>query len=175
MSVDSKSRPVEAEDILNQVRRQLRRESVLPARTATAVRFYSGPVRNWRGGAGDGGALRTADDSEEVAERLRALYLSLDSRFATSVAGIGAMPPIIPTWRGFVGRAAIGVLQRLLWWYTRSLQRSAETVGLHLHEMAELIESLAFLQEVNRLEVAALREEVWRLREHIAGEPGADR
>ena len=74
------------------------------------------------------------------------------------------------TCRGYFGRVAIGVLQRLLWWYTRSLRHFVGSVGMHFHDTVEAIESLACMQEANRIEIAALREEVRRLREKSAGE-----
>ena len=75
------------------------------------------------------------------------------------------MPPATATVRGLFGRVVIGALQRLLWWYTRSLHHFAESVGMHFHDATEAIESLACMQEAHRIEVAALREEVRRLRE----------
>ena len=173
MPVDTKGQSVEAEDIIDQVRRQLRRELLLPMRNSP-VRLYAGAVRIWRSGAPKADAPRISKDSEEMAERLQAMYTSLDSGFAAGTAGIGEMPPVTRTLRGTAGRVVIGALQRLMWWYTRSLQRFAEAVGAHLQDSTEAIENLACLQEANRIEIAALREEVRRLRERLAAEPGDD-
>src|SRR5689334_14165140 len=114
MSVDTLS-PARAEDILGQVRGQLRREVLFPVQH-TAIRWYSGSPRVWNSGVARRGPTRPSD---EFAERLQVLYASLDTRVAASAVGIGEMPAPAPTVRGAVGRVAIGVLQRLLWWYTR--------------------------------------------------------
>jgi hypothetical protein len=159
---------VEAEDIIDQVRRQLRREKLLPRRGA-AIRFYSGGVVKSYRAASRKPAPPTSEDVEEIAERVQTLYTSLESSFAASAAQIGEVPPVTATVRGFFGRVAIGILQRLLWWYTRSLHRFAATAGMHLHDTTEAIERLACMQEANRIEIAALREEVRRLRENSAG------
>ncbi len=174
MSVDNTVQPVEAEDIFGQVRRQLRRERLLPVRSS-AVRLYSGAVRSWRAGGPEANPLRASGDTEEIAERLQALYTSLDLGFAASVARIGEMPPAMATVRGLLARAVIGALQRLLWWYTRSLQHFGESVGAHLHYTTELLETLACIEDANRAEVAALREEVRLLKERATDEPGAGR
>ena len=174
MSVDIKTWPVDAVDILHQVSRQIRRDSVLPARTISAVRFHFGPVQSWRGGVVEGRAPEPLDDFEEAAHRLQVLYKSLDTSFATGVAQIGAMPPTVATWRGFLGRAVIRMLQRLLWWYTRSVQGYAESMGSHFHKTAEVLESLAYMQEVNRMEIVALRDEVRRLQSQLPAEAGDD-
>src|SRR5262245_22812203 len=101
MSLDDKSQAVEADDVFYQVQRQLRRE-LLVRKHKDAVQFYSGTVRSWR----SDGVSRTSGDSEEIGDQLHGLYSSLDSRFAASVARIGAMPPPTATARGFLGRVA---------------------------------------------------------------------
>lgn len=172
--MNSKGQFVDAEDILDQVRRQLRREVFLPGRNS-AVRLYSGATRRRRASGAKAGAPGTSEDFEEIIQRLQALYTSAGSDFAASVAQIGEMPPPRPTVRGLFGRVSIWGLQRLLWWYTRSLHHFAESVGGHLHDTTEALESLALMQEANRIEVAALREEVRRLRESLASGPAGGR
>lgn len=160
MSVDRLS-PARAEDILGQVRRQIRREVLFPIRH-TAVRLYTGVPRVWNSGV----AKRSQQSSsEELAERLEGLFSSLDVGFAASAREIGEMPAPAPTLRGTVGRFAITVLQKLLWWYTRSLKQLAESTGNHLQASTEAIELLACMTEANRREIAALREEIRGLRE----------
>jgi hypothetical protein len=74
-----------------------------------------------------------------------------------------------------VGRLAIGILQRLLWWYTRSLKHFAESLGSHLQGSTETIEVLACTLEMNRMEIAALREEIRALRESLRARRESDR
>jgi hypothetical protein len=166
MSVYNTGQAVEAEDIFYQVWRQLRRDVLLPGH-GTAIRFYSGAVRNWNA-AGRQPTLRASEDAEEISGLLQTLYTSLNSSFADSVARIGGVPPVTATVRGYFGCVAIRVLQRLLWWYTRSLHHFVRSVGMHFHDTTEVIESLACMQEANRIEIAALREEVRLLRESSA-------
>src|ERR1700680_396662 len=129
-----------AEDILGHVRRQLRREALFPMQTS-AVLLYSGPPCVWDSGSPQRGQ---ANGSEELGDRLQALYRSLDGSFAISSAEIGEMPAVAHTFRGAVGRFAIGILQRLMWWYTRSLRNFAGSVGTHLQGSTEAVELLAF-------------------------------
>jgi hypothetical protein len=161
MSVDGLN-TARAEEIMGQVRRRLRREALFPTQNS-AVRWYSGPPSVWD----DGGLHRDqANSSEELADRLRALYGSLDGSFARSSAEIGEMPPVANTFRGTVGRFGIGILQRLLWWYTRSLKDFAGSVGTHLQGSTEAIEVLSSVLRTQQLEIASLREEVLILREN---------
>lgn len=153
--------PARAEDILGQVRQQLRRETLFPA-NHSAIRMYSGSPRVWNSGVA---RRRQAAPSEEIAERLHGLYTSLDAGFASAVAEIGEMPGAAPTLRGAVGRVAIGIMQRFMWWYTRSLKGFAGSVRTHLQGSTEAIEVLACMLEMNRIEIAALREEVRTLQE----------
>jgi hypothetical protein len=44
-----------------------------------------------------------------------------------------------------------------------------------LHDTTETLETLALMQEANRIEVAALREEVRRLRESLENGPAGGR
>jgi hypothetical protein len=159
MSVD-RLNAARAEDILGQVRRQLRREALFPLQN-TAVRWYWGPPRVWNSGSPE---RSQANGSEELADRLQALYKSLDGSFAISSAEIGEMPAVAPTFRGAVGHFAIGILQRLMWWYTGSLRNFAGSVGTHLQGSTEAIEVLASLLRMQQIEIASLREEVVRLR-----------
>ncbi len=149
-----------AEDIIGQVRQQLRRDALFPTLNR-AVKVYSGPPRVW--GSGSVQQDQT-NGSGELAERLLALYRSLDGGFAASVAEIGEMPAVAPTLRGTVGRIAIGFLQRLMWWYTGSLRNFARSVGTHLQGSTEAIEVLLYMLRANQIEIEALREEVRRLR-----------
>jgi hypothetical protein len=166
MSVD-RLNTARAEDILGQVRRQLRREVLFPIQSR-AVRLYSGPTCVWDGGSSQ---RDQADSSEELADRLQALYRSLDDSFAISSAEIGEMPAVAPTFRGAVGRFAIGILQRLLWWYTRSLRNFAGSVGTHLQSSTEAIEVLSCMLRMHEIEIASLREEVLILRESQLDRP----
>jgi hypothetical protein len=150
-----------AEDILGQVRRQLRREVLFP-RQHSAVRFYSGSPRVWNSGMA---RPSQANTSEELAEGLQVLYKSLDSGLAASTAEIGEMPEVPPTLRGAVGRIAIGILRRSMWWYTSPLKHFAQSVRTHLQGSTEIIEVLSCMLEMNRMEIAALREEIRLLRE----------
>jgi hypothetical protein len=166
MSVDRLSN-ARAEDILGQVRRQLRREVLLPMHHR-AVRLYSGSPRVCNNGGTQPGQ---ANISGELAERLQELYSSLDDGFAASAAEIGGMPAPAPTLRGGIGRFAIRILQRLMWWYTRSLKHFAQSLGIHLQSSTETIEELACMVQMNRIEIAALREEIRLLGENKPGRP----
>ena len=160
MAVDKLS-TARAEDILGQVRRQLRREVLFPVRNS-AVRLYLGPPRVWESG---GAHQSQANGSDELAGRLQALYRSLDDGFAASSAEIGQMPAVSPTLRGTVGRIVIGAIQRLLWWHTGSLKNFAHSVGAHLQSSTETATVMACMLRINQMEIAALREEVRILRE----------
>lgn len=166
MSVDTLS-PARAEDILGQVRGQLRREVLFPVHH-TAIRWYSGSPRVWNSGVARRGPTRPSDD---VAERVQGLYTFLDTRLGASAAELGEMPAPAPTIRGAAGRVAIGVLQRLLWWYTRSLKHFAGSLGTYLQGSTETIEVLACTVEINRIEIAALRDEIRVLRESLGTQP----
>jgi hypothetical protein len=166
MSID-RLNAARAEDILGQVRRQLRREALFPMQN-NAVRLYSGPPRVWDSGSPLHGQ---ANGSEELADRLQSLYRSLDSSFAVTSAEIGEMPAVAHTLRGIAGRFAIGILQRLMWWYTRSLRNFAGSVGTHLQGSTEAIEVLSCMLRMHQIEIASLREEVLILREHQLGRP----
>ncbi|GEM_PF-2523544 len=160
-----------AEDILGQVRRQLRREVLFPVRNS-AIRLYIGTPRVWESGGAQQSHTIGAD---ELAERLQATYRSLDNGFAASAAGIGQMPDVAPTLRGTVGRIVIGVIQRLLWWHTGSLKSFAHSVAAHLQNSTETVEVMACMLRINQLEISALREEVRILRENQVNRPEIDR
>jgi hypothetical protein len=165
MSVD-RLHTAHAEDILGHVRRQLRREVLFPTRTS-AVRWYSGPPCVWDSGPQRG----PANGSDELGDRLQALYRSLDGSFAIGSAGIGEMPAVAHTFRGAMGRFAIGILQRLMWWHIRSLKNFAGSVGTHLQDSTEAIEVLSCMLRMHQIEIASLREEVLVLREHQLDRP----
>ncbi len=75
------------------------------------------------------------------------------------------MPAVAHTLRGKVGSIAIDILRRLMWWYTRSLQNFAGSVGAHLQASTEKIEILSTMVRTQQIEIASLREEVLILRE----------
>ena len=151
---------VEAAAILDQVSSRIRQEALIPER-GSAVRFYSGPAHG-------AGALDAADVFAETALRLEALQASLNRELDSAIARIGAAPPGAATVRGRLGAAAIAVLQRLLWWYTRSLHPFAGSVANQLQAELETLKSMARAQQTLRTELAALREEVSSLRADAA-------
>jgi hypothetical protein len=166
MSVD-RLHTARAQDILRQVQRQLRREALFPMESG-AVRWYLGPPRVWSSGGAQSGQV---NGPEELTGRLQALYTSLDGGFGISSADIGEMPPVAHTFRGAAGRFAIGILQRLMWWYTRSLRSFAGSVGTHLQASTEAIEVLSHMLRVQQTEISSLREEVRILRQNQTDRP----
>ena len=143
---------VEAAAILDQVSSRIRQEELIPER-GSAVRFYSGQAHS-------AAALEAADVFAETALRLEALQASLNGELDSAIARIGAAPPGAVTLRGRLGAAAIAALQRLLWWYTRSLHPFAGSVANQLQAELEALKSMARAQQTLRTELAALREEV---------------
>ena len=159
MPDDTRLVPVDAEDIVSQIHR-LRMREQLEMRRGPAVSFHTGQALHWASAAGgpDNGAGAAASG-------IQGMYDSLHSEFRVSVSRIGELPPVIPTARGFLGRAAIRILQKLLWWHTRSLQIFGEAVGKRFDDELQVLTNLALAQAEMRAEIAALREEVRQLRE----------
>ena len=157
---------VDAAAILDQVSSRIRQELLIPER-GTAVRLYSGPARS-------AVAFEADDIFAEIALRLQALQISLNGELESAITGIAAAPPVAATLRGRLGAAAIAALQRVLWWYTRSLHPFAGSVANQLQAQIETIRSMACAQEILRAELAALRDEVRSLRADAAQRPGED-
>jgi hypothetical protein len=159
MPADTRLVPADAEDIISQIHQWRRREQLGPSRSF-AVSFHTGQPLRWAGAAGgpDSGASAAASG-------IQGLHDALNSEFQASVSRIGELPPVIPTARGFLGRAAIRILQKLLWWHTRSLQFFGKAVGKRFDDELQVLTNLALEQAEMRAEIAALREEVSQLRE----------
>lgn len=150
MSNDQR-RQVRAEEILARVRRQLRLQELLREQQGDAI------------------------DNGEIAEQLRGLCGYLDGGLAMDASRIGAMPPVSDSLRGRLGHFTIGILQRLLWWYTRSLEQFARSLGTHLEGTTAAVGTLACMVRDNQREIALLREEVKMLRERVMDSAEAPR
>jgi hypothetical protein len=157
---------VDAAAIFDQVSSRIRQEVLLPERGA-AVRLYSGPARS-------AVTLEAADIFAETALRLQALQESINGELESAIARIGAAPPTATTLRGRFGAAAIAALQRVLWWYTRSLHPFAGSTASHLQAQLETLKCMACAQETMRAELAALRDEVRSLSAEAAERAGED-
>ena len=159
-------RDARAKDILTRVRRQIRLEELLLEQEGWVL-----PGREKTSGEVSGGE----EDIGEMAEQLRALYAYADDGFAANAAKIGAMPPVYPSFRGKIGHFTIGVLQRVLWWYTSSIEKFAHSLRTHLQGTTEAVGTLAWMLRANQREIAMLREEVRMLRERQSNFEGAPR
>ena len=159
--------PIDSAALILQVSSRLRQEALLPE-PGSAVRFYSGPARG-------AVALEAADVFAETALRIQALQLSLSAELESAIARIAAAPPTAATLRGRLGAAAIAALQRLLWWYTRSLHPFAGSVASQFQAELETLKSMAFALASLRAELDALRAEVRSLRADAAPRPSEDR
>lgn len=175
MAVDSKPVVVAADAILAQVQSKMRRERLLGPQ-ASAVRFHSGPVRNWGQPPAAGLASLTTmqkkglSNSGEMAglvDRLSALDAWLDSDLATAIRAVGDAPPFVTTLRGKAGRVLIHVLKRLLWWYTRSLKTFANSAGKQFECELAALQILAIEHQDLLAKVAELQEEVRQLRQSM--------
>jgi hypothetical protein len=169
MSPDDHLAPVDAAAILDQVSRRLRHDALLGT-AGGGARFYTGGAH-----ASLAVSSSAGDEIAEIALRLQALQSSLDSGFVCAARRIGAAPPRAGSLRGRIGAAAIVTLQRLLWWYTRSLQGFADWLGVQHQSELEVLTALASAQEATRREVAALREELRRVEARLAAAPPGDR
>jgi hypothetical protein len=166
LSPDNPLVTVDAAAILDQVSSRIRQEALIPER-GSAVRFYSGRVRGAI-------AMEAADAYAGTALRLQALQMSLNRELESAITRIGAAPPHAGTLRGRFGAAAIAALQRVLWWYTRSLHPFADSVASQFQAELETLKSMAYAQESLRAELAALREEVRSLRADASQRAGED-
>ncbi|MGD0667001.1 MAG: hypothetical protein ABSB23_05550 [Bryobacteraceae bacterium] len=175
MADDSKPVTVPADALLAQVRAKMRRERLLGPQ-AGAVRFYSGPVRNW----GKALAAETVSPTEmpedgssdlsemaELVNRLNALDAGLDSDLAAAIRALGEVPPAVTTVRSKVGRALILLLKRLLWWHTWSLKAFADSAGKQFECELAALELLAVQHKDVLAQVAALQEDVRQLRQSM--------
>jgi len=160
---DTRLSPARAIDIFGQVRQTLRREALFP-RHEGSVHLYTGVPRVWDP---SDRPTNAACSSQELADRLRALYQSLKDGAEAAEDEIGRAPGVVPTLRGRVGAVAISIFQRLLWWYTDSLKTSARLTRTHLQVATETVEALACEVRVNQLQIAALQEELRLLRETL--------
>lgn len=152
-------RDARAEEILARVRRRVRLETLLREQS----------------GAGDADAARTdgtaaapaggAHDIAELVDQLRSLYERLERDLARDASKIGAAPPERSSLRGEIGNFAIGILRRLLWWYTMSLDNFTYSLRTHLQDTTELLGTMTSMLLSNEREIAMLREEVRLLRE----------
>jgi len=168
MAISSQPVNSDAAQILDRIRAEVRFESAWPR---VAARLY----------AGDRGACevvvaahRLSWVADEVPEEIRRLYGLLERDMVIAMSRFGEMPPTPRTLRGLLGRAVVRVLRGLLWWYTRSLRIFGESVAAQFHRQAEVLESMALRQAEYRTELAALQEEVRRLRESLPKSPSED-
>jgi hypothetical protein len=173
----------DAAAIVEQVASRIRQEALIPERES-AVRFYSGRARN-RTSAGPGRSLhapaepnpegRLPADLAEIALRLEALQASLNADVINGIPRIGGCPSTAPTLRGRFGAAAVRILQRLLWWYTRSLQSFTDSLADQFQAELEALKSMVCAQAETRKELAALREEMNQLKAKLSASSGGGR
>lgn len=175
MADDSKPVTVPADAVLAQVRGKMRRERLLGL-PASAVRFYSGPVRNWGKALAAETASTTAMtetgssnrwEMTELVNRLNALDASLDSDLAAAIRSLGEVPPAVTTLRSKAGRALILLLKRLLWWHTWSLKAFADSAGKQFECELAALQILAVQHKDALAQIAALQEEVRQLRQSM--------
>lgn len=152
----------QAADIIEQVRRRLMHDSLTPQHES-AVRFYRGPIR--LGGTASSPHFQGIAPEEhcDVAVRLRALQDSLLTDFERVLAAIGDPPPAPSSFRGRVGRLAVVILRRLLWWYTRSVLAFGDAVSSQFQDQTAVLAALALEQEAQRAELQTLRQQVREL------------
>jgi hypothetical protein len=167
---------VEAEDLVEQIRRRAAMSSV-SGEASAGVEFYGGAVRvattqaevNNRAAEiiRGTGQFPTAHSSE-ILVRLEALRVSLSSVFEPDLLGVGAPPPRPAGLRGAFGRMTILLLRKLLWWYTRSLMAFGDAVGKQFHDEIALLTAIVRAQEEQRKEVSVLRDEIRQLRDQLS-------
>ena len=160
MQSDTKPVPVDADDLIDQVRGNLFNQAPGDEH-ASAVQFYSGPVPRWKP------VLPGSGDSAGIAGHLQKLRLSFVQEIEPGIERIGEMPSYTATFRARCGRVAIRFLQRLLWWYTSPLRLFAGAVWKHLQEELLVLEQLAHAQQSAQRDLAALQEEVRQLRARL--------
>src|SRR4051812_26463108 len=149
---------VDAAAIIDQVSSRLRQEALLPEHVA-AVRIHTGRAHQWNTPAAASG-----DSLAQIALRLRYLESGLQSRVEAAIRNLGAAPPSVLSLLGRFGAAAIPLLQRTLWWQTRSLPAFGDALAAPHHAELELLLSIVLAQAEMRQEVDALRAEVARMR-----------
>jgi hypothetical protein len=164
---------VDADDLMEQVSRHLRRQEEA-GETKSAVTFHVGPVPRWRPILTAKEPQSVMGNSTEVSKHLQALKVSFLSSLEPSIDGIGETPPYSATFRAWCGRTAIHFLQRLLWWYTAPIRLFAAASWKHFQHEFALLESLAEAHETAYREISAIREEVRQVKAHlekVAGSP----
>lgn len=104
-------------------------------------------------------------DTAELMDQLRSLSAHLDGDLASNASQIGTAPAVRSSLRGEIGHFGIGILRRLLWWYTSSLENFAYSLRRHMQGTTEALATMTSMLLANQREIARLREEVRVLRE----------
>jgi hypothetical protein len=154
---------VDAASVLDQVSSRIRQEALLPEPGA-AVRMHSGRVHYQWNTLTPSSVAAPDEDLTQLALRLRNLQSGLHFRIEAAIRNLGAAPPSAGSLRGRIGAAAILLLQRLLWWQTRSLHNFGDVLAAQHQAELELLKSIVLAQAEMRQEIDALRTEVDRMR-----------